>query len=110
TPVHGVFGAQECIPGVRIPVRLWRQRVVRHTAVPPLTCHHDADTDSSKQGMERDGHTSLLCDTDSCYRVFQEYHPLAYRSIPQSTPLFALPQPGCTFGTLAYHGVPPRLQ
>src|SRR5262249_60336291 len=51
TPVHGVLSTQERVRGIRIFVRPRRERVVRHAAVPPLTRHHDADTNSSEHGV-----------------------------------------------------------
>jgi hypothetical protein len=69
TPVHRVFGPQHRVGGIRIPMYLRRERIIRHTAVPPLPRQHDADANRAEQGVERDGHTSLLCDADTCHRV-----------------------------------------
>ena len=35
---------------------------------------------------------------------------MAYHGVPRSTPLLALPQLGCSLGTMVSHGVPSRLQ
>src|SRR5262249_1192569 len=48
--------------------------------------------------------------TEHHFLELYTHHPLSYHGVPGCTPLLALLQPRCTPSTIAYHGVPPRLQ